>query len=388
MRVMLVHNYYQQPGGEDRSFEAEAALLQENGHLVDTYSLHNDAIRGMSRIGVAARSVWNCAVYRDLRERFNHTQYDIVHFQNTFPQISPSGYYAARDAGVPVIQSLRNYRLSCVNGLFYRDGRVCEDCVGRTVPWPGVLHACYRKSRSGSAAVAAMLTYHNLRGTFHKVVNQYIALSEFSRQKFIEIGLAPQKIAVKPNFLTADPGIGSGRGRYALFVGRLSEEKGVATLIAAWRRLHNALPLKIVGDGPLADSVRSAQGVGIEWVGYRSPAEVFELMGEARFLVFPSEWYETFGRVAIEAFAKGTPVVVSRIGAIAELVEHGRTGLHFAPGDPADLATKVQWMLNHPVELENMRREARAEYEAKYTPEKNYRMLMEIYEATASVRHL
>lgn len=201
----------------------------------------------------------------------------------------------------------------------------------------------------------------------------------------IQGGLPAEKIVVKPNFVHPDPGIGSGTGGYALYVGRLSVEKGLDTLLEAWQQLRQPLPLKIVGEGPLAPQVQAAADrmPQVEWLGRRSMPEVHALMGEAQFLVFPSKWYETFGRVAVEAFAKGTPVIASNIGAIAELVEAGRTGLHFQPGNATDLAAQVDWALSHPAELHHMRQVVREEFEAKYTAAQNYQRLIEIYQAVA-----
>jgi glycosyltransferase involved in cell wall biosynthesis len=282
-----------------------------------------------------------------------------------------------------VIQTLHNYRLLCPVALFFRDGRVCEDCMGKAVPWPGVVHGCYRGSRAASGVIATMLTVHRALRTWTEMVDVYVALTEFARDKFIEGGLPAGKIVVKPNFVAPDPGQGPGGGGYALFVGRLAPEKGTGTMLAAWDRLGTRIPLKIVGDGPLRDRVMgaAARQSNVEWLGHMPVADVHELMGKADMLVFPSQWYETFGRVAAEAFAAGTPVIAANIGAVAELVEHGRTGLKFRPGDPGDLVTQVEWALSHPAGLRSMREEVRAEFEAKYTAERNYRTLMEIYEA-------
>lgn len=226
-----------------------------------------------------------------------------------------------------------------------------------------------------------MLALHRGLGTWRHV-DAYIALTEFSRRKFLDAGFPSEKIALKPNFIHHDPGCGNGRGGYALFVGRLSEEKGITTLLTAWSLLNRNIPLKTVGDGPLRGEVeRSAKMIQeVEYLGSKSPEEVAALMAGATFLVFPSLWYETFGRVAMEAFATGTPVLAANIGAVGEITDNGRTGLHFRPGDPTDLAAKVDWLLRHPTELAHMRKEARREYEAKYTAERNYGMLMEIYE--------
>lgn len=386
MKILMAHNFYQQPGGEDRSFIAEMALLETYNHNVIRYTLHNDQICSMKPLTLIQSVFWNPQVYRELRLLIRQERPSVAHFQNTFPLISPSAYFAAKAEGVPVLQTLRNYRLLCPNALLFREGRVCEDCLGRFVPWPGVVRRCYRRSVAASGAVAAMLTLHRALGTWSRMVDVYIALTEFARQKFIEAGFPAEKIVVKPNFVYPDPGVGEGKGGYALFVGRLSPEKGVSTLLAAWELLDGMVPLKIAGDGPMAEQVAEAarRVPGVEWVGRKNIEDVYTLMGEASLVLVPSEWYETFGRVVIEAFAKGTPVLVSAIGALAELVDPGRTGLHFRSGDPEDLAAKVEWAWTHSRQLAEMRREARAEYEAKYTAEKNYEMLMDIYQLAIS----
>lgn len=381
MRILSIHNRYQIRGGEDECHEAEVNLLREIGHQVEVYEENNDRVATLGNLPMAARTVWSQEAYETVRSRLTAQPYDVVHVQNFFPLISPSVYYAAKAEGVPVVQTLHNYRLLCPNALFFRDGRICEDCLGKFVPYAGVQHGCYRNSQIASGGVATMLTVHRAMSTWTKMVDLYIALTEFARQKFIDGGLPAERIMVKPNFVSPDPGPGTGNGGYALFVGRLSTEKGLDTLLAAWEHLSTQIPLKIVGDGPLADQVAKAtQRLSqVEWLGRRPMAEVYALMGEAVFLVFPSKWYETFGRVAVEAFAKGTPVIAANIGAIAELVDSGRTGLHFRPGDTEDLIAQVEWLLANPVKLAQMRQEARAEFEDKYTAEKNYQKLKDIY---------
>jgi len=244
------------------------------------------------------------------------------------------------------------------------------------------MHACWRGSRAGTAVVVAMLTIHRLLKTWQEQVDRYIALTEFARQKFIEGGLPAEKIVVKPNFVHPDLGMGRHEGDYALFVGRLSPEKGIQTLLRAWRHLKG-VPLKIAGDGPLRAKlegfVKNEGLEGVEILGRRPREDVFRLMREARVLVFPSEWYEGFPMTIAEAFACGLPVIASRLGAATEIVEDGRTGLLFEPGNPEDLAAKVKWAWQHPKEMEEMGREARQEYEQKYTAERNYEMLMDIY---------
>ena len=381
MRVLLLHNRYQIAGGEDVVVEAEKALLEAKGHCVTLLEASNDNIVSpLEKAKAAVNTIYSRASKQWVHAKIDSFVPDIVHVHNFFPLLSPSIYYACREAGVPVVQTLHNYRLLCPAGSFFRQGDVCEDCLGKNVPWPSVIHGCYRGSQAGTAVVATMLSVHQALQTWTSMVDAHIALTEFARQKFIQGNLPVEKIAVKPNFVYPDPGPGEGRGGYALFVGRLWPDKGVETLLKAWEIVGGRLPLKIVGDGLLAQQVAEAVGrvPGVEWLGRRPMAEVHELMGQATFLVFPSEWYETFGLVAIEAFAKGTPVVAANIGALAELVS-GRTGLHFRPGDPEDLAAQVEWMLTHPAGVAQMRRESRGEFEAKYTAERNYQMLMDIY---------
>jgi glycosyltransferase involved in cell wall biosynthesis len=383
MRVLLLHNHYQQAGGEDEVFAAEGELLEARGHQVLRYVSHNDRVAEMSRPALAKVTVWNGAVYREVRALMRRDRPQVAHFHNTFPLLSPAAYYAARAEGVPVLQTLHNYRLLCPNALLYRNGGVCEDCLGKMIPWPGVAHACYRASRSSSGAVAAMLAIHRTLGTWEGLVDAYIALTEFARQKFIQGGFSAEKMFVKPNFVHPDPGYGQGRGRYVLFVGRLSQEKGVDTMLTAWKRIGENVPLKIVGDGQLAPRVaEAAERLGqVEWMGRQPKERVLALMKDALALVFPSAWYEGFPMVIAEAYAVGLPVIASNLGSMSSLIDHGRTGLHFHPSDPDDLAAQVEWASLHPAKLEKMREEARREFKAKYNAERNYTFLMNIYRA-------
>ena len=379
-RVALVHNLYQQPGGEDVVFEAEGMLLERCGHDVARYVLDNRNVTDMGRIALAGATLWNGAAHRGLRRLFADHGSTVAHFHNTFPLVSPAGYYAARGAGVAVVQTLHNFRLACPNALFFRKQGVCEDCSGRRVPWPGVLHACYRGSRAASAVTAAMLTVHRAAGTWTNAVDRYVALTRFARDKFVANGIPPEKIAVKPNFVTPDPGVGEHRGGYALYVGRLAPEKGVRTLVDAWVRVGGRFTLKVVGGGPLEGQL-GATPPGVEWLGHAPRTVVLDLMRDASFLIFPSEWYEVLPVTLLEAFATGLPVIASGLGAVAEIVEDGVTGRHFRPGDADDLAAAVEWAILHPAEVAAMGQAARTEFETKYTASRNYALLMDIYQA-------
>lgn len=381
MKVLLCHNYYQQPGGEDQVFADETALLTQFGHEVQQFTLHNDEIDGMSSWTMARRTLWSRETYQQLRQRLRAVRPDIVHFTNTFPLISPAAYYAAQAEGVPVVQSLHNYRLLCPNAQLLRDGRPCEDCLGKLIAWPGVRHACYRQSRAATAVVAGMLGLHRALGTWKTKVDAYIALAEFSRRKFVEHGLPAARLHVKPNFVHPVPEMGTGEGGYATFVGRLSPEKGIDVLLNAWARLQAPIRLRIVGDGPLADRVRKAAAADnrIEWLGRQPSAEVLRTMSEAACLVMPSIWYEVCPKTLLESLAVGTPVLASRLGAMAEFIDDGRTGRHFTPGDPQDLADQLQRMLGNRYALEAMRIAAREEFLSKYTAQRNYELLIDIY---------
>jgi len=381
MRIVLAHNFYQQPGGEDSVFRSEYDLLRLHGHDVVRYELHNDAVQGMGRLAVLGATMWNRRSHAEILALATSHRADIVHFHNTFPLISPSGYAAARAAGAAVVQTLHNFRLLCPGAVFFRDGKVCEQCLGLRIATPAIANKCYRDSRVASAAVTTMLATHRALGTWADAVDAYVTPTRFARDKFVAGGLPPDRLFVKPNFLDPDPGPGDGDGGYAIFVGRLSHEKGLGTLLAAWEVLSESVPLKIVGDGPLAPQVQDlvARNRAVEWLGRRAPAEVYDLIGRAALLVFPSECYETFGRVAAEAFAKGTPVIASNHGAMADVVAHDRTGLVFRPGDGPDLARQVRRLLGDPPMIARTRAAARREYLDKFTGPINHEQLLAIY---------
>jgi len=386
MKILVIHCHYQRRGGEDSVFEMEIQLLRDAGHEVIVHTRDNSEIRelsGVRKLKLVSQVIWSSDVHEGILELVRRASPDVVHFHNTFPLISPSAYYACAEAGVPVVQTLHNYRLLCPGAAFLRDGKVCESCLGRAVPWPGVLHGCYQGSRAATLAAATMLSVHRSAGTWRNKVNLYIALSEFSRRKFIEGGLPAERIVVKSNFVADRPARQGFGGDYGLWVGRFSEEKGIRVLIAALGELSCPVPFKLAGAGPLFEETASEIGLrklnNVDLLGAVSPREVIGLMHGARFVVVPSVCFENFPLVIAEAFACGVPVVASKIGALAEIVEDGVTGLHFNPGDVRDLAANVEWAWTHPKVLEEMGRAARSEYEAKYTRERNYDLLMQIY---------
>ena len=376
VRVLVVHNAYQHRGGEDTVVESEIDLLQSHGHEVKTWFRSNTDVAGMSSLSLMGNTLWSSDTSRDLAAMIRVFRPDVIHAHNTFPLISPSLYWAAQRAGVPVVQTLHNFRLMCLNALFLRESKVCEDCLGHS-PWRGVARACYRGSHAASAALAGMLALHRGLGTYTHKVARYIALNEFCRRKFIEGGLPAERLVVKPNFVDfalppPEPRAG------VLFVGRLSAEKGVATLAEAMARLP-AAQLRVAGDGPQAAALDDIAGVAR--LGSLPATAVRQEMRRALALVVPSICFENFPRTIAEAFACGTPVIASRIGALADIVGDGVTGLLFEPGNAQDLADKLAWALAHPQQMAAMGHTARTQYEAEFSAGVNYRRLMEIYEA-------
>ncbi len=383
MKILVAHNSYQHQGGEDAVVNAEIDLLRSHGHEVAVYRRHNREIDSMSKPAVAGSTLWSIRTSTEIEQFCDHFQPDLIHGHNTFPLISPSLFWAASRRKIPVIQTLHNFRLLCPEAMLLREGKICEDCVGK-LPWRAVTRGCYRDSAVQSAVAASMLTLHRAMGTYRNHVTAYIALSQFSREKFIAGGLPAEKILVKPNFVEArSKPVWFGRCG-GLFVGRLSEEKGLDVLIEA-EKIRKSLPdqnpdeksMTVIGAGPLEETIR--QAFQESYLGRLTPDQVSERMHASQFLVAPSTCYETFGLVAVEAFSCGVPVIASRHGGLAELIKDGVTGLLFAPGDAADLARKIAWARTHPEQMLKMGQAAYIEYINKYTPEKNYHLLHAIY---------
>lgn len=374
MRVLVVHNRYQQHGGEDSVVQSEVDLLRKHGHDVELYQRSNDEIGHMSSLAAARDTFWSRTTQHQLTPLLRRFQPELVHCHNTFPLISPSVYWTTMAARIPTVQTLHNFRLMCLNALFLREQKVCEDCKGHA-PWRGVVRRCYRGSLPASAALASMLLLHRSLGTFDTKVTRYIALNDFCRRKFIEGGLPADRISIKPNFASIDAPSTARREGIA-FVGRLAIEKGLDTLLQVMRRLGD-LRLTVAGTGPQAGLLQGLPNVAP--LGHQSGTEVRALMAGAAVLVVPSICYEAFGLVAIEAFACATPVVASRIGALADLVQDGVTGLLFEPGNAADLEAKLRWAVSNPEQMRQMGKKARQQYEQRYAPERNHGMLMDIY---------
>lgn len=380
MQILIVHNRYQEYGGEDRVVEQEQRLLADNGHDVNLFSVSNDRIQGigdrlMVGLNLAYSNEWKMRLARNLEE----VRPDIVHAHNFFPLLTPSIYDACIEAELPVVQTLHNYRIACANGLFLRNGEVCEKCIDGS-PYNAVRYKCYRGSRLGSLAVSRMIAFHRKHGTWSCKINKIIALSEFSRKKFIQAGVPPNRIAVKPNFvdMRIDSGGATAKESAGLYVGRLSREKGLETLLDAWDGLSGRLT--VIGDGPLAGLLDGHVGRSVEWRGLQDHEDVLEAMRRFLFLVVPSRCYENFPVSIVEAYSCELPVIASGMGAMAEIVEDGVTGLHYRPGDYRDLRSKINWAFNNPEKMKVMGVAAFEKFKKHYSASENYKQLMEIYE--------
>lgn len=391
MKVLVVHNRYQQRGGEDAVVEAETRLLAANGLEVQRFDADNDAIQGI--VPKIQASVNQFGVPSDALAKFRCVvsgfRPDVVHVHNWFPTLSPSIFNICRRQGIPAVHTVHNYRLLCINATLFRDGHVCEDCVGTMLRTPGIVHSCYRDNLAGSAVATAGMVAHWSIGTWRRSVDRFIALTKFASHKMIDGGVPGDKIAVKPNFVDPDPGAGFGHGGYFLYAGRLTEEKGLRVLLECWREGRDLPLLKIAGTGPLESEVRQAAAAlhNLEWVGRRSSEEVLQLMRDAYALLCPSQWYEGMPRVVIESLAVGTPVVASSIGSYPEMIVDGQSGALFPPGDAQALHIRLRELLDSG-SLTAMRTQARQCFKSSYTGEKNFTLLLNVYRSVLLARRM
>ncbi len=375
MRILVAHNAYLYRGGEDTVVEAEIALLQRHGHEVMLYRRDNADLDALPRWQAAVDSVWSKRTVMEVGRLLRSFRPHLIHAHNTFPLISPSLYGVAEQLGIPVVQTLHNFRLLCPQAMLMRNGRYCDDCVGRW-PWRAVLHRCYRGSLTQSAVSAGMVSGHRMLGTWRDRVRRYIVLNQMCREIFIRGGLPPDKLCIKPNFVEAIGVPGDHMRHGGLFIGRLAVEKGVLTLAQAIRQ-KPVTRITVCGSGPLQAIVE--QSDGLNYIGFEQGEALRARIASAEFLVMPSTGIESFGLAAIEAFACGTPVIASRHGGLREIVEHGHNGLLVTPGNADELANAIAFAVANPVQMRRMGLEAYQTYLASYTPERNYTALMDIY---------
>lgn len=388
--IVMLHNRYQYAGGEDASTQAEIAVLRQFGHPVTYLEEHNDQIKqfnSFDKIKLFFTTAWNPQQAKTLRSQLITLKPDILHVQNFFPLFSPSVHKAAKSLNIPTIQHLRNFRLGCLNGYLYRHEQICEVCLGHN-PWKGITYRCYRGSFPSSLAVWNMISLNRWRRTWQKEVDAFITPSRFAAEKLIEIGIKSDRLYVKPN-VTPDPLINQDipplpQQPTFLYLGRLSPEKGVMILLQAWKNLNQPQwQLNIIGDGPqretLQQFIQETNLNNITLVGHKPMSQVIEAIKQATVVVVPSQWYETFGRVVIEAFSCGRGVLVSNLGALSELVQEGKNGFLITPHDIEEWRERLDWCGRHPSQINSIGQQARQFYRENYTPQINYQELMKIY---------
>lgn len=380
MKILQVHNDYQLKGGEDRVLYNEHDLLKEHGEEPRIFMVTNDDITTFSlRVRIALTAHYSKRSKKIITKQIEQFKPDIVHVHNFFPRLTPSIYDACIEANVPIVQTLHNYRLLCPGGFLLRENKICEKCVTKS-PYNAVIHRCYRDSYIGSLFVAHMVSFHRRKKTWLNKVDQFITLTNFARNKFIEAGFPKEKLSVKPNFNVNMEYKEVIRCKQALFVGRLSPEKGISLLIDGWKNID--YKLDVAGDGPLLPKKNNINN--INFLGRQSREQVSKLMVKSSFLILPAISYEGFPMVIAEAFSYGLPVICSRLGGMAEIVEDDVTGLHFEAGNSDDLAEKVNYLINNPDKCKLLGENARKVYLEKYTPQKNYKMLINIYREVIS----
>jgi len=393
LKLIIAHNFYSTdvPSGENVVLSVEKILLSRYGNQVSLFARHNDEIKHLGVKGKllgAFSTPWNPKMARALRDHVNSFHPDVVHVHNTFPLLSPAIFHAIENRAARVL-TLHNYRLFCPAAIPMREGKVCTECLDRRSPLPSMLHGCYRGSRAATLPLAVSVGLHRALGTWTNQVDAFICLSDFQRELMVRAGLPREKVHVKPNFYPGNPAVMPWNERQpcVVFAGRLSEEKGVVNLLRAWQAWGAGAPeLRLVGDGHLRGRLEQmAKGLPIRFLGQLPAKQAQAEIARARLQILPSECFEGFPMVVREAFAFGTPAAVSDLGPLPSIVTHGKSGIVFQPANPKSLLQEVRTAWETPGLLETLGQGARAEFEAKYTEEANYTMLMDIYQQAIEV---
>ena len=386
--MLLVHNFYGSaaPSGENQVFETEKKLLLQHGHEVEEFTRHSNEIRSAGILGTlkgALATPFNPFMANAISKKVEQFKPYVVHAHNTFPLISPAIFRAIGHRAARVL-TLHNYRLLCPAAIPMRDGGVCTECLDSRSAWPSIRYGCYRSNRLATLPLAANVALHSALGTWQNEVDAFIVLTEFQRTAMVAAGLPSERVHVKPNYFPGNPNVvpWAERGKYAVFAGRLSTEKGVQTLVKAWVDWGADAPeLRIVGDGPLRAELEKLATSKIRFLGQLPAEEAIFQIGYARLLLIPSACIETFGLTAVEAFALGTPAAVSNLGPLPSIVNHDVNGLVFEASNPQSLLSVVKNAWQSPGILERLGFGARISFETLYTEDINYACLMAIYEA-------
>lgn len=388
MNILLIHNKYKLRGGEDLVFESEDQLLAQHGHSVETLLFSNDQIKTpLDKLKSALGCVFNPTSRKIVINKINAFKPDIIHIHNFFHVASPSILYAARKYKIPVVMTLHNYRLICPSAILFFNNRIYEKSIHKIFPFDAIIKGVYRNSRLETAMVAFTTGIHKVLGTWKTKVTRYIALTEFARNKFLDSSLkvSPHQIVVKPNFVEDFGTNLSERENFYLFIGRLSEEKGIFKLLDSARSLPD-ISFKIIGDGPLKDEVMLAaqEHRNLEYLGFQQKEFIVEQLKKAKALLFPSVWYEGFPMTILEAFSCGTPVIASNLGGPGEIINDEVNGLLFNWKDTEAFGDAIKRLQGDPDFQRKLCINARQTYDALYTPEKNYKFLLNIYKEAIS----
>lgn len=376
-KILIVHNYYQIPGGEDTVVANEKKMLENHGHEVILYSRSNSEIKGMSwfqKLKLPITTVFNPRTYTNIKKLIREEKIDIVHVHNTLSLISPAVYYAAIRCKVPVVQTVHNFRLLCPGATFYRDGHICEECVEHGLQC-AIKHGCYRGSRAQTLLCVVNTVFHRLTGVYKKI--NYICLTDFNKQKLLELRqIEPSQVFVKPNF-TYEPTDKNVQGDFYFFAGRIEDIKGISVLLEAFKNMPTR-NLKIAGNGTGMKKYQHQKTDNVDFVGFLRPKELQQLLRRAKAVIVTSQWYETFGMVVIEAFACGVPVIVGDIGNVGNLVDDEINGVKFKYDSFESLVCAVKKF--ETLDQDILRQNAYKKYKQYFSQEKNYEVMQTIYD--------
>lgn len=380
MKIFAIHSFYQIKGGEDTVFNSELNLLNNNNSIYPMSFYNKGSMKGIIQF---IFTIWNFIVSYKLMKYIYFIQPDIIHIHNWHYASGPIIIRTAKKLNIPVILTLHNYRLLCPSGSLMDNGAIFTDSINSSFPWKAIRKKVFRNSYLMTFWLSFVVWFHKRIGTWN-LVDRYIVLSEFAKDLFISssLGVPSEKFIVKPNFVNQPIVDSTERKPHFLFIGRLSQEKGADVLLNTF--LNSDYTIKIAGDGPLIEKVKkiSDANENIHYLGILNKEEVIHQMQECQALIFPSIWYEGMPMTIIEAFSLGTPIIASNLGAMASMIQDGYNGFHFTPGDSDSLLAMLgKWASLSDVKKQLFYKNALDTYRKNYTPEANYEMLMDIYQA-------
>ena len=380
--VLMAHNYYKVPGGEDTVFHNEVKMLEKNGHKVTKYIRHNDEIKGgvLSKLRLGIDTIFSFKTYKEVKKLIDENDIDIVHVHNTLPLISPSIYYAARAKKVAVVQTIHNFRLLCPGATFTRNGEICEDCLSKGLE-QSLKHRCYRSSLAETFIMYIMLKFHRTIGTYNKI--NFIALTEFNKKKILNLVKDDSKVYIKSNFVEKRKKEKRVLRDYFVYIGRLDKIKGINLLVESWKEIEKSKKLYIIGTGPEIDNIKSFIRTNridnIELLGHLNKEDAFNIIKNSIAVIVPSIWYEPFGMVIIESFSMGIPVIANEIGSIPYIVKDGVNGILTRPGDKKSIQNAINKLINDEIFNIALGNNAYSDFYDYYTDEINYKELENIY---------